>query len=205
MKTIIDSLVIFFLLGISLTLRAELVSHWTLDEVAGAQSVSDSIGGHVGTVGDGVTLGQEGALPGTGTAAEFAGSGGIQAEWAESLNPESFTLTLWAKSNGGAGAWNSPVTSRHDQVAEGETSQGYLIYDSESSGSWTFWSGNGEDAGNWQSLDGPEVKLGEWQHLAITYDDDEEIKRLLCRWRTRGGIQRLHHAERHHAVQHRGR
>ena len=27
-------------------------------------------------------------------------------------------------------------------------------------------------------MDGPEVKLDEWQHLAITYDDTEEMKRL---------------------------
>jgi hypothetical protein len=91
------------------------------------------------------------------------------------LNPASFTLTLWAKSNGGAGTWNSPVTSRHDLNPD---SQGYLIYDSQPDGTWTFWSGNGEDPGNWQTLPGPEVNLGEWEHVAITYDDDLEQKTL---------------------------
>ena len=159
-------------------LRADVVFHWTLDDPEGAATVTDPISGHVGTVGDGVIFGVEGAHAGTGTAAEFTGTGGIQAEWSEGLNPESFTLALWAKSEGGAGAWNSPVTSRHDLFNEGEASQGYLIYDNNPSGVWTFWSGNGEEAGNWQVLDGPEVKLGEWQHVAITYDDATEIKRL---------------------------
>lgn len=159
----------------SAPLHAELVLHWPLDETDGAANVTDDIGGHSGAVGNGVSFGKDGANPSTGTAAEFEGSGGIQAEWAEAINPESFTLTLWAKSIGGAGAWNSPVTSRHDLNPD---SQGYLIYDSEPSGSWTFWSGNGEEPGNWQVMDGPEVKLDEWQHLAITYDDTEEMKRL---------------------------
>jgi hypothetical protein len=76
----------------------------------------------------------------------------IQHDWAEELNPESFTLALWARSEGGAGAWNSPVTSRHDLNPD---SQGYLIYDNQPTGAWTFWSGNGTKAGNWQVLDGP--------------------------------------------------
>ena len=103
----------------------------------------------------------------------------IQHDFSEALNPDGdFTLTLWAKSNGGAGAWNSPVTSRHDLVNEGETSQGYLIYDAQGSGVWTFWSGNGDDPGNWQTLNGPEVELGNWEHVAITYDDTAQMKGL---------------------------
>ncbi|MEM7394822.1 MAG: LamG-like jellyroll fold domain-containing protein, partial [Verrucomicrobiota bacterium] len=43
---------------------------------------------------------------------------------------------------------------------------------------WTFWSGNGPDDGNWQVLDGPEVLLGEWEHVAISYDDVAEVKKL---------------------------
>ena len=162
-------------LSVSIPLRSELVLHWPLDETEGANTVTDAIGGHVGTVGDGIRFAQDGANAVSGTAAEFTGSGGIQAEWAETLNPESFTLTLWAKSNGGAGAWNSPVTSRHDQNPD---SQGYLIYDNQPSGVWTFWSGNGEEAGNWQVMDGPEVTLDTWEHLAITYDNISETKKL---------------------------
>ena len=171
------AILILLSLGVlaSLPLHAELVFHWPLDDADGVAEVTDAIGGHVGTVGDGVSFGVDGANAATGTAAEFTGTGGIQAEWAEAINPESFTLTLWAKSNGGAGAWHSPVTSRHDLNPD---SQGYLIYDNEPSGEWTFWSGNGEEEGNWQVMDGPEVKLDEWEHLAITYDNATEMKRL---------------------------
>lgn len=127
-----------------------------------------------------VTFGQAGANANTGSAASFNGaSSRIQHEWEEALNPDgSFTLALWTQSNGGAGAWNSPVTSRHDLNNEGAASQGYLIYDNQPSGVWTFWSGNGEEEGNWQVLDGPEVTVGEWEHVAITYDDDEKMKAL---------------------------
>ena len=123
-----------------------------------------------------VEFGQPGANGATGTSASFNGSSSrIQHDWNEALNPESFTLALWAKSNGGAGAWNSPVTSRNDLNPD---SQGYLIYDAQGSGVWTFWSGNGVEAGNWQTLNGPEVNLGEWQHVAITYDNELQEKAL---------------------------
>jgi hypothetical protein len=32
--------------------------------------------------------------------------------------------------------------------------------------------------GNWQTLDGPAVNVGDWDHLAITYDDVAEVKKL---------------------------
>ncbi|MEO1863469.1 MAG: LamG domain-containing protein, partial [Verrucomicrobiia bacterium] len=88
---------------------------------------------------------------------------------------ESFTLALWARSDGGAGAWHSPVTSRNDKNPD---SQGYIIYDNQPNGAWTFWSGNGTVDGNWQTLDGPAVNVGDWDHLAITYDDVAEVKKL---------------------------
>jgi len=126
-----------------------------------------------------VEFGSDGANGATGTSATFNGASSlIQHDWSADLNPESFTLALWAKSNGGAGAWNSPVTSRHDLYNEGEASQGYLIYDNNPAGVWTFWSGNGDVAGNWQILDGPAANLGEWDHLAITYDNESEMKKL---------------------------
>ncbi|MGK0188085.1 MAG: hypothetical protein ACI9R3_003877 [Verrucomicrobiales bacterium] len=152
----------------------QLVAHFPLDTDGNSAD-----GTFVAAIEEDVEFDQTGANGATGNAASFGGeSSRIQHDWSEALNPESFTLTLWAQSNGGAGAWNSPVTSRHDLNAEGATSQGYLIYDNQPSGVWTFWSGNGEDDGNWQVLDGPEVSVGEWEHIAITYDDDEEMKAI---------------------------
>jgi hypothetical protein len=123
-----------------------------------------------------VEFGGEGVNANTRTSAYFNGTSSlIQHDWIADLNPESFTLALWARSDGGAGAWHSPVTSRNDLNPD---SQGYLIYDNQPAGVWTFWSGNGTEDGNWQGMDGPPVNLGEWEHIAITYDNDEEIKML---------------------------
>jgi len=152
-----------------------LVAHFPLD----SDGDSSDGGFKASTVAD-VTFGAAGANSATGTSASFNGSSSvIQHDWSADLNPEgSFTLALWARSDGGAGAWNSPVTSRHDLYNEGEASQGYLIYDNNPSGVWTFWSGNGDVAGNWQILDGPAVNIGEWDHLAIVYDSEAEMKKL---------------------------
>jgi len=149
-----------------------LVAHFPLD------SDGDSTNGEftASTV-TGVEFGSDGATGNTGTSATFNGSTSIiQHDWIAGLNPEeSFTLSVWAKSDGGAGAWHSPVTSRNDLNPD---SKGYLIYDNEPFGVWTFWSGNGAMDGNWQLLVGPLVTLGEWGHLAITYDNKAEMKKL---------------------------
>ncbi len=150
---------------------SNLVAHFPLD--ADGNSADGSF--VASTVTD-VEFGGAGANGNTGTSATFNGTSSvIQHDWSADLNPESFTLALWAKSDGGAGAWNSPVTSRHDLNPD---SQGYLIYDNEPAGAWTFWSGNGTVEGNWQTLDGPAVTLGEWEHVAITYDNATETKKL---------------------------
>ncbi len=162
------------LLGMTTMASADIVAHFPLDT-----NGDSTLGSFVADATTDVTFGGPGATASTGTSASFNGTSSvIQHLWDARLNPESFTVTLWAKSNGGAGAWNSPITSRHDLFGAGETSQGYLIYDNNPSGVWTFWSGNGPDPGNWQVLDGPPVALGQWQHLAITYDDATETKTL---------------------------
>jgi len=155
--------------------EAGLVAHFPLD----SDGDSSDGGFKASKVAD-VTFGTAGATAATGTSATFNGTSSIvQHDWSADLNPEgSFTLALWARSDGGAGAWHSPVTSRHDLYNEGQASQGYLIYDNNPSGVWTFWSGNGTVDGNWQILNGPAVNIGEWDHLAIVYDSEAEMKKL---------------------------
>jgi hypothetical protein len=148
-----------------------LIAHFPLDSDG-----NSSDGGFTASTETDVVYGSAGANANTGTSATFNGTSSvIQHDWSADLNPESFTLALWAKSDGGAGAWNSPVTSRHDLNPD---SQGYLIYDNNPDGVWTFWSGNGTVDGNWQTLNGPAVTLGAWEHVAITYDDVAEVKKL---------------------------
>ena len=149
-----------------------LVAHFPLDEDGNSTNGEFT----ASTVTD-VEFGSDGATANTGTSATFNGTSSIiQHDWSAGLNPEeSFTLSLWAKSDGGAGAWHSPVTSRNDLNPD---SQGYIIYDNQPEGRWTFWSGNGTEDGNWQTMDGPEATLGEWEHLTIVYDSAEEMKKL---------------------------
>lgn len=168
----------------SISLRASvpitdpLVAYWPMDEAEGADIVIDTVRDREG-IAENVEFGSEGARPYTGTSAYFDGiSSRIQLEHTMDLNPTSFTLTAWAKSEGGAGAWNSLVTSRHDLNADGQRSEGFILYDSEPGGVWTFWSGNGDDPGNWQTLDGPEVTLDEWEHVTLRYDDSIQQKEL---------------------------
>ena len=150
---------------------ANLIAHFPLDADG-----NSSVGGFTATKTDNVTFGTAGANSNTGTSATFNGTSSvIQHDWNAALNPQSFTLAMWAKSDGGAGAWHSPVTSRHDLNPD---SQGYLIYDNAPTGAWTFWSGNGTNAGNWQVMDGPLAVIGEWEHIAISYDNATETKTL---------------------------
>ncbi|MCB1099059.1 MAG: choice-of-anchor D domain-containing protein [Verrucomicrobiae bacterium] len=162
----------------SVPITDPLVAYWPLDEEEGAVVATDTVREREG-VAENVEFGQAGARPYTGTSAFFDGaSSRIQLEHTMDLNPTSFTLTAWAKSEGGAGAWNSLVTSRHDLNNDGQRSEGFILYDSEPGGVWTFWSGNGDGPGNWQTLDGPEVTLEEWEHVTLRYDDSIPQKEL---------------------------
>ena len=87
-----------------------LIAHFPLDSDG-----DSSDGGFMASKVTDVEFGSEGANEATGTSATFNGASSvIQHDWSADLNPESFTLALWARSEGGAGAWHSPVTSRHD-------------------------------------------------------------------------------------------
>lgn len=171
MKTIF---VLFSLACLTLSVaRAELVLYWPLDEPAGAETVSDAVGDHSGTVGAGISFGKEGANPATGTSAEFTGSGGLQAEWAQDLNPENFTFTAWVNITD-TNAYNSVVTNREDN---GSTVNGFILYNNPG-GAWDFWTGAGGATGAWQAIAGPVAETDVWTHLAITYDLEENVKIL---------------------------
>ncbi len=113
--------------------------------------------------------GAPGALAGsTDTAAAFSGTlSKIDVPFDAALNPASFTVECWAKAQGGAGSYRSPVTSRE---SAGGVAAGYMFY-ANSGNTWAFWTGNGS---GWNTLtttvtNGP-VVLGAWTHLVGTYD-----------------------------------
>ena len=166
------SLVIVFplLLAVLSPLHADLVAHWPLDD-----SGEDIVGGFDGLESGGITYGVIGANDNTDGAASFQ-NGAISVVFAPELNPESFTITLWARPVGGAG-FRSPITTRYDGiVAGGGNLDGFIIYNNPAN-IWQFWTGDGESAmDGWDSLQGLPVEEGEWQHLAISFDAETQEK-----------------------------
>ena len=148
--------------------QAELVAHWPLDGNA-----EDLLGNHDGAE-SGVIFGVEGAANHTGTAAEFNGfSSTITVPFDSAMNPESFTLSMWVNADSTNG-FASPVTSRDDTPT---SVHGYLVYN-DSSGNWNFWTGTGGPSGAWNQMSGGKVEIGSWTHIAVSYDDGSQTKKL---------------------------
>ena len=162
--------VIFALTAVFSPVQADIVAHWPLDE-----SGEDIIGGFDGLEIGGVSFDAIGANDNTDGAASFQ-NGVIDVVFAPELNPESFTITLWAKSVGGSGH-RSPLTSRYDGiVAGGGNLDGFIIYNNPGN-IWQFWTGDGESLmDGWDALQGLPVEEGEWQHLAISFDAETQEK-----------------------------
>jgi hypothetical protein len=80
------------------------------------------------------------------------------------LNPAGdFTISLWARVEGGAGIWRSPITSRD---FNGSLVSGYNLY-AGTNNRWQFWTGSGTSA--WDQLNGPSVALNTWEHLVASF------------------------------------
>jgi hypothetical protein len=170
------------ILSVGLTAHADLVAHYPLDEppgTSGTDSVVDVISGLNGTptVSGTSTFGVAGANAATGTAMDIVASS-IDVAYSPDLNPDSFTLTAWAKPSVADGQPYSVFTNRED-LGPGVTTGGLILYNINSR--WEFWTGVGDTAtfgAPWDTMAGPDVLVDEWQHLAITYDADEGTKSL---------------------------
>ncbi|MDJ1179191.1 hypothetical protein PJF56_09965 [Roseofilum sp. BLCC_M91] len=151
-----------------------LVAYWPLNEGSGTTAGDKTSNGNQGTI-HGATWTQENldfitpaptesALPSPQAIASFNGSNQyIEVPYKKELNPAQFTVSCWAKVEGGQGQWRSPVTCR---TAKGSSALGgYLLY-AGNNNKWQFWTGNG----GWVTLHGAEVVLNTWTHVAATYD-----------------------------------
>ena len=137
-----------------------LVAHWKLDENSGATALEES-GLHDGVWNGNPTFSQDGASLGTATSVCLDGSGDfVEVPYDAALNPATFTVSLWARVDGGSG-YRSPLTSRDVGPASG-----YILY-ADPSNQWQLWLGNG---GGWSTLTGTPVVNGEWVHLTGSYD-----------------------------------
>ena len=165
-------LIVALVLACPALTRADLIAHWPLDDFG-----EDVVGDYGGFESGDVTFGVPGANANTGSATRFT-DGVIDVPFAPELNPEEFTITVWARPAGGSGH-RSVITSRYDgHVFGGGNLDGYIIYNTPSD-QWEFWTGDGENIVDfWDVLQGPPVIQDEWQHLAITYDASTNTKTL---------------------------
>jgi MSHA biogenesis protein MshQ len=112
--------------------------------------------------------------PGTCGYGEFVQNDKQYAEipYSDTLNPDgSFSIAFWARVDGKAGTYRSPITSRWENVNASQR-QGYNLYAS-SSNQWQFWTGEG--LGSWDVLTGPSVLIGEWTHISITFEATSSV------------------------------
>ena len=153
-----------------------LVAYWKLDDPegsAGEGAIEDSAGDYDGNLPPPPFLpGQPGATENTGTSIAFSNAS-INVPYSEELNPESFTLTVWANP-AMTGGFQSVVTNRYD-IGPGQNIQGFIIYN-DNNGNWAFWTGDGDPM--WPQVIGPPVELNTWQHLAISFDSETMTKTL---------------------------
>ncbi|HRT08034.1 MAG TPA: putative Ig domain-containing protein [Candidatus Paceibacterota bacterium] len=136
---------------------------WKLDDPAISTVVDSAAPAQNGVGNGGVTPGQPGATPFSGTSFCFDGATNSKVEipYSAELNPPVFTVALWAKVTGGGGTYRSPLTSRRDGPQSG-----YVFY-AGNNNTWQFWVGTGS---GWRTLAGGAVVTNAWMHLAGSYD-----------------------------------
>jgi hypothetical protein len=104
------------------------------------------------------------ALPGV-------GGKGINVPFHAALNSESFTVSIWAKVEGGQDRSRALVASCEDLP---DDSRGYLVSAS-SDNRWRFATGTGSTGRPWDVLEGPAVTPNRWTHLAVTFQATSEL------------------------------
>ena len=149
---------------------AALIAHYPLDSDASDASGNGYDGAVVGGT---VNFGQAGANANTGSSAAFPDNGHIDVPFNSALNPESFTVTLWANASS-TGGFASPITSR-DDVNAGVSTHGFILYN-DNGGNWNFWTGDGNPG--WDVTPGGAVAVNNWTHLALTFDAGTDTKSI---------------------------
>ncbi|MCX8238310.1 MAG: hypothetical protein OSB05_05770 [Akkermansiaceae bacterium] len=146
-----------------------LVAWWPLD-VDGTDASGNGFDGVV----EGSLVASPGANGATGGSLEFDGfSSRIDVPFDQALNPQDFTVTLWANASTTSG-FASPITSR-DDVGGGTSTHGYILYN-DNGGNWNFWTGDGNPG--WDTLTGESVTTDTWTHIAMTFDSVTQTKSI---------------------------
>jgi uncharacterized delta-60 repeat protein len=90
----------------------------------------------------------------------------VQVPYSANLNPATFTYELWARVDGGANTYRTPMSSR--DYDGGSIVYGVHFYAAGNNNKWEGWIGTGGTG--WSNITGPDVVEGAWTHLAQTYD-----------------------------------
>jgi hypothetical protein len=150
-----------------------LVAWWPLETDG-----SDASGnGHDGVITGAIDFSPPGASGTTGGSAEFAGASSIDVPFDESLNPSSYTVTLWASPDTVTANFQSAITSRYDGVNAVGKTFGYIVYRAPGP-NWEFWTGAGQTTSFWAVTGQAPVSAGNWVHLAVSYDHVVKVKTL---------------------------
>ncbi len=140
------------------SIASGMVAYWKLD----GNALDASPNGFDGTInGNPATVAGQ-----VGNALDFPGntSTRVSVPYEAALNPRgSFTVSGWARVEGGQGGYRSMLTSR---VGLAGDQQGYIIY-AAGNNRWQFWTGTGN---SWSNLQGPAVQLNTWVHVTASFD-----------------------------------
>jgi hypothetical protein len=137
-----------------------LVGWWKFDESTGASASDSSMNGENGTLNGGQSFSGNGLNGKINRGLFFNGSSDyISAPFSSDLNPDLFSLTLWAKVTGSQGAYRTPISSR-------DSGLGFIIY-ATNANIWSLWTGSGV---GYSSTNGAAVVLNQWTFVCATYD-----------------------------------
>ncbi|MGS2723580.1 DUF6701 domain-containing protein [Porticoccus sp. GXU_MW_L64] len=150
------------------------VAEWRLDELSWngtSGEVLDSVNSHNGTaVRTADSNDTDPAIagdPGTCRYGDFTPTGFVSVPYNADLNPDNFTVSLWARVDGGNGTFRSPLTSRGE--TNGFNTFGFNLY-AASDNTWQFWTALGQTGFGWDVLGGPTVNNGVWTHIAASFE-----------------------------------
>ena len=144
------------------------LAQWKLDTIVEPTgTVKDSVNFYTGTASTNrPSINADGSMRFT-----LSQNNKVTVPWSAALNPDAFTVTVWAKAFSSTSTHASLLTSRSDS----DGSSGFMIYNV--GGQWQFWIKG--DIPGWESLSASDgsVVLNTWQYIKISY---------------RSGIMKLH-------------
>jgi hypothetical protein len=152
---------------------SKLAGWWPLETDARDASGNEFNGEVFGTI----DFTPGGATGSTGGSADFDGASRITVPFQESLNPSSYTVTLWANPDLPLTGINAAITSRFDAFAANSRNYGFILY--RNTADWEYWNGTGlSTTSPWAVTETTPVTGEAWTHLAITYNHATKVKTL---------------------------